>query len=328
MENGEGIRLQRLPEDVIKSMSEHGQKLILSPVANVEIRFLLEGDSFEITLFSDTKGLSMHVSWGDFPEKGSYEIGEKPTTIRVTKQEKIKHLNHDKYNDSEFSHNLIRVMFSGDYNLPVYFHDIDGEGISLPSTEDTPDRLMLSYGTSITHGAGCTTPYLTYPYQAARQLGMDLVNLGVSGGAFCEKSVADHIASRSDWDIATISISVNMYNNPNYSFGEFARRAEYMIKTISNVHPNKPIFCITMFPFFEDMGIYSEKSDKNPEAHRQVIRDIVKEISSNNVFVLEGKDLLTDITLLSPDLLHPTDLGMIEIGRNLASCIEQTLRRT
>lgn len=324
MEGKKGVRLQRLSQEAINGMSEHGQKLILSPVANVEIRFLLEGDSFEITLSSEFKGLRMHVAWGDLWEKGSYDINDYQTTIRVRKSDEFKRLKTEHY-DSEFDIRLVRLSFAGDYETPVYYHGINGDGISVPKKENVPQKKILFYGTSITAGAGCTTPYMTYPYIAARRLGMDLINLGVSGGAFCERSVTDYISLRDDWDIAVLSLSVNMYNNPDFSIQVFKERTSQMIEKVAVCHPEKPIFCITIFPFFEDIEIYREGSDKNAEEYRQIIRDIVDDLENVNVHILEGKALLDDIKLLSPDLLHPTDLGMVEIGRNLACWIKRVI---
>ena len=37
-----------------------------------------------------------------------------------------------------------------------------------------------------------------------------------------------------------------------------------------------------------------------------------------NVTLIEGPDLLADIGGLTTDLIHPGDLGMIQMGENLA----------
>ena len=40
--------------------------------------------------------------------------------------------------------------------------------------------------------------------------------------------------------------------------------------------------------------------------------------SRANVHLIEGHDLLTDISGLTADLIYPGDYGMMEMGRNLA----------
>ncbi len=45
-----------------------------------------------------------------------------------------------------------------------------------------------------------------------------------------------------------------------------------------------------------------------------------------NVHLIEGTDILTDIRGLTFDLIHPSDNGMIQMGRNLAEKLKQLLK--
>lgn len=319
-----GLSVQRVPEDVRVQLSERGQEVIQSPVANVELRFLLDSDYVDITLSSDgPEPLRMFVGWGGFLERGFHEIDEKPKTIRLEMHERYKEMDADHCKGSGYPKNLVRLMFAGLPTVKLYYHGVDKGLISAPSAKDRPVKTLLTYGTSITQGGMVTGPHLTYPYQTAHNLGMDLLNLGFSGAAMCEKAIVDHIASRQDWDIATLALSVNMYNN--FGLDVFKRRAEYMVNTIAKSNPHKPIFCITLYPFFDDLGVYDEGSQKNADGYRQALRDIVEAGGYDYVHLLEGDQILTDTCLLSPDLIHPNDLGMIQMGRNLADLIQAKL---
>jgi hypothetical protein len=70
-----------------------------------------------------------------------------------------------------------------------------------PLPSELPPKRLLAYGTSITEGTASTAAHLSYLAQAGRRLGMDVVNLGSSGSAYCEPEMAHYIASRKDWDV-------------------------------------------------------------------------------------------------------------------------------
>lgn len=325
----EGLRIQRVPEHVRAHLRQHdcrGQRMMLSPSANVELRFLLISDSVDITLSaSNAPGLKMQVYWGEFSEGHYYDIKETPTTITLEPHERYRQLDEAHIPSPGFSKRMVRLMFSGDTKVSLYYHGLSNGEIRTPAPEDKPARTLLAYGTSITHCSFASGAHLTYPHQTARALGMDLINLGSAGTAFCEGAVTDYIAGRNDWDMAILALSVNMYGSPAFTLDDFKARAAYMVNTIAEAHPDKPLFCITLYPFFDDVGIYLEDSTKNHEAYRQALRDIVRECDHDRVHLIEGPKLLTDITLLANDLLHPTDLGLVQMGQNLARRIQSLI---
>ena len=55
-----------------------------------------------------------------------------------------------------------------------------------------------------------------------------------------------------------------------------------------------------------------------PEEFRQRLRDAVAACPYPNAHLVEGRDILPDISGLAPDLIHPGDNGMIDMGANLA----------
>lgn len=321
IEGKEGLRIQRVPETVREQLNEGAQAMMLSPTANVELRFILESDSIEVTLSTQgEKKLRMTVMWGQYQELGHYDIGGDPTTVRLEINEFYRQLKVDSNDATSYNPRMVRLMFGGSHESHLFFHDI-GEGtIRLPDMSDSPKKRLLSYGTSITHGFGLSGPHMTYPFLIARKLGMDVINLGSAGSAFCEEGLADYIAKRNDWDIATLSISVNMYLY--FDISAFTKKIDYMIKTIAHANPRKPIYCITLFPFFDDVGIYHELSPKSPEAYRQALRDVVMNCEMDNVSLIEGPSLLTDFNLLAPDLIHPNDVGMMQIAENLSKRLD------
>ena len=148
------------------------------------------------------------------------------------------------------------------------------------------------------------------------------MNLGTAGSAFCEPEIADHIADRGDWDVATLALSVNMV--AGFSVEEFRERTAYMVNTIAERNPDKPVACLTLFPYFPDLCVDTD-GHENFEAFRDVLREVVAESDQENVHLIEGPELLPTPGGLTVDLVHPSDDAMIDMGVNLADALAELL---
>lgn len=288
-----------------------------------EVRFLTDGPC-RITLSSEGQ-TRVTVFHGLFDSRKRFIIGGEPQTIEVGTPELLQHLDSTYWREMSFSPRVCRLIFGGPQRDPIVFHRIEGKNIRPPKPEDLPKLRYLAYGTSITHGFDAEGPHLSYVSQTARHLGADLINLGVGGAAQCEHELADYIASRNDWQIATLALSVNMHC---FSLDKFYERVSYMVNTVSGADLNRVIACITLYPYYRDFGI--EPADQEyggtPEEYRQALRDVVKTCPHPNVHLIEGNEILVDINGLTVDLIHPGDNGMIEMGRNLAKKLYPLVR--
>lgn len=140
------------------------------------------------------------------------------------------------------------------------------------------------------------------------------MNLGCSGSAYCESAMAEYIAGREDWDVATFALSVNMANG-GFSPAEFRERPDYFANTVADAHLEKPIVCVTLFPYFADV---TETGDADhAEAFRSALRSVVDDSPHDNLSLVEGTELLT-ASELTWDILHPGDAGMESIGDKLS----------
>ena len=77
--------------------------------------------------------------------------------------------------------------------------------------------------------------------------------------------------------------------------------------------------CITLYPFFRDLGI--EPPDEyggTADEYRKILREVVATNENPNLHLIEGPDLLEDLSGLTADLIHPGDHGMAEMGQRLA----------
>lgn len=322
-ERASGVLLERLPEDVRRELNDKARVNYIRP-SGCEVRAVSGEKTVSVTLSCPDGECEATPYYGSFlsdPDEW-VEIGPEPTTVDLVVPDRLAALDTDRVDEMAFSPSVRRLVLRGN---PTILHSVDGD-VRTPDPDEVPNRRYLAYGTSITQGAVASRHHLTYAAEAARRLDADLLNLGTGGSAFCEPAIADHIAGRDDWDVATLAISVNMIA-AGFAPEEFRERAAYMIETVADANPDDPVVAITLFPVFPDLGPGSEEWAADPETYREVLREVVSASDHETVFLLEGPDLLSDITGLSPDLVHPSDNGMDEITRRLVPRLSAILDR-
>jgi len=315
-----GLRLQRVPENVRLSLNEVAQWQMLSP-ASAEIRFVSESPTVKITLSSPQSAADVVPFWGLFQSPERHRVETEPVTLTFTYPERLGAVDAAIGDTMAFSPRVWRLTVSGG---ALHFHGIEGDGLRPPKPEELPDLRYLAYGTSITHGAGASAMHLAYASQTARRLGADLINLGVGGSALCEREMSDYIASRDDWDVASLALSVNMLG---FTLDDFTEAISYMVNTVAASNTNRPVACITLFTFFPDVcpSMEPDNDDVKIGRFRQALRDVVADCPHPNAHLIEGTDILTDFGGLTPDILHPADNGMIQMGENLAGKLKKII---
>ncbi|ADB62756.1 hypothetical protein Htur_3898 (plasmid) [Haloterrigena turkmenica DSM 5511] len=323
LEGRDGKLLQRVPEAVRTELNDGAQSRMRRP-AGVELRFVPDG-SATVTLSmipdENAEESTVRVFWG--PIQGSTAVVDsEPTEIEISMPEKLADLEPSAVEDLAFDPRVCRIQLSGEHRSgPIAYHGLEGD-VRSPREDELPDRRYLAYGTSITEGAAPLAEHLTYVSQTARRLDADPINLGSCGTAYCDAAMADHIAERDDWDIATLAISVNMVGT--FDPAEFHARAERMVDRVASANPEKPVVAITVFPHSRDV-CRSNGETERCERFREELREVVAETPHENVSLLEGADLLPTIGGLTTDLVHPGDDAMITIGESLAAELEPLL---
>ena len=195
----------------------------------------------------------------------------------------------------------------------MVFHGLDsfGSPVRPPLAHEKPKVRWLAYGSSITHSSR-----QGYPQCAARLLGVNVQNKGMSGSCFIDDAAVDFIADDCDWDIATLEMGINM--RIQYSVEEFERRARNMVSRCMAAKPGRPIVLITLFRNFANHFIEPNEITAKEESFNQVIRTIARENQGKNVHLVEGSEIVDHLSLLSSDLLHPSDHGHARMAENLS----------
>ena len=304
------FQLQRVPEEVRLKLNEGAQGRSLC-TANAEIRFVCDGP-FKVHLRTPNGENRIRIAFGSFLWR-DYPTSD--CVLEVERPENMANVDLNLIRENPFSSKVVRILLPND---EVEFIKLTANGLRPPTPEEVPGKRLLCCGTSITQGGCATSPHLSYASLAARELGFDLINLGMSGSFHAEPELADYVASRQDWDVATIELSVNMV--PCFQEDEFRKRAKYFINAIAAAHPEKPVHCITLYPYFNDLCHQISKEDSiKTQNFRQILRDEVASSDHKNLHLIEGSDILQDPSGLTADMIHPSDFGMMQMARNLAA---------
>jgi lysophospholipase L1-like esterase len=313
--NGAGTQISRVPLTIRPHLNENAQARILRG-AGSELRFNLRGESAVVTLEVEDEPGIIEVHCGSLLH--SWHVVEtRPTPIQIIAPERLAYV-HEASLTRKFAFDpmLYRVIFP--WKQIIHLHGIEGK-IEPATITQTPKTRYLAYGSSITNGATSIRPTGPYAMRTAQHLKAELINLGLGGAAHCEPELADYIASRQDWDFATLEMGINMVGWA--SLEEFTRRVNYFVETIANAHPDKWVFCLDMFPFWRDL----DSSDNTPTLFRQVIRETVQRLNRPRLVHIEAASLLRGYEGLASDMLHPSPAGMEEIAQNLANVLDNYL---
>ena len=317
----QGLRVCRFSEDVMAKVNPHA-RYMASYACNTEIRFVTDAKTCFVSLLSEEGNCKVDIFYGD------YAIGEriletgKITRLNLTVPDPVDGLNEEFYKNNKFKFGVWRLHF---HNSVLTVCDIDtlGHSIRPPKAEELPEKTMLSYGSSISHGSGAVHNPLSYVNTLANLLGVDCLAKGVGGSCFAEKELADSFAARSDWDFALLEIGVNMIGS-SLTIDEFKDRFEYMADKMYQT--GKKLVFVTIFPW---SALYNDNCTKEQERYRafnDIIRNKYSEFEKKQVLLIEGTDVLTSTEMLSADGIHPSSEGHVKMGFNLYEKVKEFLK--
>ena len=187
-----------------------------------------------------------------------------------------------------------------------------------PAKEYKYKKPVVFYGSSITQGGCASRSGNDYIGQLSRMLDTDVLNLGFSGNAKGEQSMANYLASLSP------SVYVIDYDH-NAPTVEHLRNTHYRLyETIRAAHPNTPIILMTR-PDFE--------SGEDSVGLRGVVLDTYKRaINQNdqNVAFVDGEMMFgkNDRELCTVDTRHPNDLGFYRMAHAVHPVLAEYLRNS
>ncbi len=221
-------------------------------------------------------------------------------------------------------------------NCPIELISIEAND-EWQSADTSHQPLWLHYGSSISHCEDADGPLGVWPVAAARELGLDVYNLGLGGCANLEQFAARTIRDMPA-KLISLKLGINVVNNASYTARTFGPAVHGFIDTIRDAHKTTPILVISPVscPAHEDNPGPSETSLEGMvqgqpfsrhswigELTLRGIREILSELvavraaTDPNIHHLDGLQLFNhEEALTMPDGIHPDASGYRTIATN------------
>ncbi|WP_114790581.1 SGNH/GDSL hydrolase family protein [Niabella yanshanensis] len=164
-------------------------------------------------------------------------------------------------------------------------------------------KKVALYGSSITQGASASRPGMAYPARLSRDMGIDFINLGLSGNGKMEKVVANMVAT-----IRADAFVLDCFANPSPE--EITQRTAYMVKAIRAAHPAAPIILVQTGP--RESGNFDSVINQVVRLKNENTRiefEKLKKEGVQNLYLIRGDELLGRDHEGTTDGVHPNDLG-------------------
>lgn len=316
----QGFVCLRFPKDVCNNLEMGMSEMVSRSGKATEIRFVMVGNEVKIKLakFDDNDKMlhsanifygGIQGTWMDDHRYLSNEVDE----IIIKKPENISFLKRmaEDYGDV-WSPEVVRIIFNGGYYTLL---DIEGD-IRPPKKCETPEKVLMTYGSSITHGSNSMDSSHAWANCLAYDLKMDLLNHAMAGSCAMEPAMIDFIADEGEqgkWDIGILELGINVLY---WEDSKIIERVRNTIEQIAGRNQDKPIYVISPLYCNDDFNGYSQA-----EKWRQIIKDTIKELDYKNVTYINGLDLLGEVKYLSADEVHPNIYGCQQIANKLLKMI-------
>lgn len=191
-------------------------------------------------------------------------------------------------------------------------------GASLEAPAPRSCGAICFYGSSITQGACASRPGLAYGGLLCRMLDADCLNLGFSGAALGEQTIAALIAA------SDISALVMEYDH-NHTVQGLQETHYAFYQTVRSAHPEIPILMLTQ-------PVFTPEASEEQKARQQIIRSSYERAvaaGDENVYYLCGEDFFPAKMrdAYTVDMLHPNDLGHYSMAQAVAQVLAPALQK-
>lgn len=309
-----GLCPVRFPRPVRDALEPRGRIISLSSTG-IELRFVTPAPELRVTLQAHLSPATIRVYCGGHGHSDHVIPAGSATVLHLTAPTRFRDVPRDILHAAPFSPGVWRIILDGQ---PVNFLGVEtfGHEIRPPRPPEKPNLRWLAHGSSITHSS-----VLGYPHRTAWKLGVDVLNKGMSGSCHCEAAMAAHLATAEEWDFATLELGINMRGG--FEPDEFEKRARHLVSALRATKPRAPIILITHF-LNKEHHPAGEPTEavRRQNAFDATLRAIAAENQNNGIHLVEGCTVLTDLTGLGVDLIHPSDLGHTLMAENLARALE------
>ena len=322
------VSWKRVPSSVHSALESTLADNVTYCATGVELRFVIKGESATVRMSTYTDNPksfnTFHVYRGGI--QGGWEDHEVHRHATGNIQDFVikRSSNMDKLKkmSARIGHNfdpeVVRVVFDrGRFKI----YDILGD-IEPPKKDQCPQKTLLAYGSSITHGSNSIDASHAWVSILAHNLKVDARNLGMAGSCLLEPAVADYIAAEGElgsWDLATLELGINARK---WDDEKIITRTENMIRQVAGRNSDKPIFVISPFYHCGDDFVENDGAAR----WRAHIERIISELNYPNVTYINGLDVIGDMSYMSADEVHPNIYGVQKIADVLTEKIKSAIK--
>ena len=305
----EGRRYWRLPADVIDQVNSGVSEVAKFP-SGARVRFATDSRRIALCAVVGPAGYIKNVGAIGKCGLAGYVDGEWHYVVYPTASDAEEMTGAYDLDGKMHEHTVYLPLFTPLYDLMI---GLDDDAQVKPPRPYAVQKPIVFYGSSITNGASATHAGNAYVSIVCRRLDASFLNLGFSGSARGEESIARYIAG------LDMSLFVMDYDHNAPDAAHLEATHERFFRIVREAQPDLPIALISKPDF-----------DIDPEgnaARRAVIRRTyehalaagdarVRFIDGETLFgTTERRDCLVDGT-------HPNDLGF----RRMADVITPVLR--
>lgn len=304
-----GWKLPRYPRAVRAVLNTRG-RWVAAKSTGVELRFVCAGPDAAVTLTNLGEAADATVRRGSFWYAKLHLPAGATRQFLMSRPPNFTEVDPVVLGSGGWSPEVWRIQFD---NADLLLNDVDPLGSALrpPAPAEKPALRWLAYGSSITHA-----DLEGYPFVAAQNLRVDVLNKGMSGSCHIETEAADWLSSL-EFDFATLELGINMRGQ--FEPEAFEQRVRYLLKRMRAQHPEAPLVLITHFLNRDHHRIGpTSPATLHQAAYDDILRRLQKEAGDPLLHLIEGTELLTEFGLLAVDMIHPTHEGHSQMGINLA----------
>ncbi len=191
-----------------------------------------------------------------------------------------------------------------------------------PAYDEAHAKPIVFYGTSICQGGCASRPGMVHTAILGRWLGRPVINLGFSGNGRMEKEVAELMA---ELDAAAYVIDCL----PNIGAKEVEERTALLVKILRDAHSKTPILLVEDRNY-TDGFLLTGKRERNESSQAALRKEFekLKAAGAEQLYYLEGKDLIGDDGEGTVDSSHPTDLGFLRQAEAFYKVLLPILEKT
>lgn len=309
----DGEKYRRLPPDIASTVNE-GVFYLHANTAGGRVRFVT--DSKKIAFLAWGNG-GIFTENSSYLNKGSLDVYADGVCVGTTRggNEFPRTYCEDTVTVyGERRERMIEVYMPNYGEIHKLYVGIE-KGATLSKAPDYKyEKPVLFYGSSITQGGCSSRPALTYESFIERAADMNYINLGFSGRAHGEQTMANYING------LDISVLVMDYDHNARDADDLLNTHEPFYKTVRAACPDLPIIMISMPKYDLTTADY----DRYLVIKRTYDRAVAS--GDKNVYLIFGKDLLSEVQSEGLcDGCHPNDVGFLAMANGILPVIYKAM---